>query len=130
MGVKTIIDEQISSRLDLVPPFIAATVQKLTILNLNDETVFDIKLCLHEAVVNAVKHGNKEKNDLSVHVVVKADNREVTLEVTDQGDGFDFSQIPNPTSEDNIGKFHGRGVYLIQNYMDSVEFLNGGRTIR
>ena len=130
MNVKSIINEIIPSRLDFVPGFVDAVVRKLMALRLSEDVVFAVKLSLHEAVVNAVRHGNKLKGDTAVHVVVEMREKEIALEVTDQGDGFDFSVIPNPTSEENIGKLHGRGIFLIQGSMDSVEFLDRGRIIR
>ncbi|MBF0486036.1 MAG: ATP-binding protein [Candidatus Omnitrophica bacterium] len=130
MTVTKIVDDNIPSKLDLVPGFITAVLEKLQVLHLDEDEVFALKLCLYEALVNAIKHGNKEKSDQAVHVIVKTNKKKIILEVTDQGHGFDFTRIPNPTTEENIGKFHGRGVYLIQNSMDSVKFLNGGRTIQ
>ncbi|MBF0571474.1 MAG: ATP-binding protein [Candidatus Omnitrophica bacterium] len=130
LKAQVIIDESIPSRLHLVPVFIASAVGKLGDLQMGEDTVFDLKLCLHEAVVNAIRHGNKEKSELPVHVVIKTENNEMIMEVTDQGKGFDFSRIPDPTTKENIGKLHGRGVYLIQSAMDGVKFLNGGRTIK
>ncbi|MBF0569172.1 MAG: ATP-binding protein [Candidatus Omnitrophica bacterium] len=130
MSIKTIADERILSRLDLVSKFVDVLILKMETLRLDEEIVFGIKLCLHEAVVNAVRHGNKEKHDLSVRVVIKTEGKKITLDVTDQGRGFDFSQIPNPTTEENIGRFHGRGIYLMKSMMDRVTFLNEGRTVR
>ncbi|MBF0511571.1 MAG: ATP-binding protein [Candidatus Omnitrophica bacterium] len=130
MTEKVMIDENIPSQLHFVPGFMARVIETLGVLELDEDTVFDLKLCLDEAIVNAIRHGNKENSELCVHVLVKQDKQDLILEVTDKGHGFDFSRIPDPTTEENIGKLHGRGVYLIQNAMDSVKFLNGGRTIR
>ncbi|MBF0593377.1 MAG: ATP-binding protein [Candidatus Omnitrophica bacterium] len=126
----TIIDEKIPSRLNLVSGFIAAVVRKLENLKLAEEVVFDLKLCLHEALVNAVKHGNKHHEHLTVHVLIKADHHQLLMEVTDQGEGFDAAAIPNPTADENIMASHGRGIHLIKSMMDKVTFLNDGRTVR
>ena len=128
--LRTIIDDNIPSRLELVSGFIAAAVKKLEALGLDAAAAFDLKLCLHEAVFNAVKHGNKQDSSLVVHVVVKMGSEGLFLEITDQGQGFDFSVIPDPTTEENIGKYHGRGIYLIKSMMDTVTFSNEGRTIK
>ena len=129
MTLRTIIDDNIPSRLDLVTGFIAGVVQKLEALGVDAGVAFDIKLCLHEAVFNAVKHGNKQDSSLPVHIIVRMGDNSLTLEVTDQGRGFDFSVIPDPTTEENIGKYHGRGIYLIKSMMDKVTFSDEGRTI-
>ena len=125
-----LIDENIPSTIHHVPVFIASVIGKLGRLHLDEDMLFDLKLCLHEAVVNAIRHGNNEKKELPVHVLVKKEKKEIIMEVTDQGKGFNFTRIPDPTTLENIGKLHGRGVYLIQSSMDSVKFLNGGRTIK
>ena len=129
MALRMIMDETVGSQLNLVTGCVAGAVKKLEGLGLDEATLFNVKLCLHEAMVNAVNHGNKSNRDLAVRVVIKADDHEIIIQVTDQGEGFDFSLIPDPTTEENIGKFHGRGIFLIQSTMDSVRFLEGGRTI-
>lgn len=130
MPPKTIIDKTISSDPSLVPDFISSAVQRLKPLPLDEDAIFNLKLCLHEAVVNAVKHGNKMHRDLSVHVVVKITKKDIVLDVTHQGQGFDYRATQDPTSPDNIMKLHGRGIFLIKSRMDRVRFLNQGRTIR
>ena len=62
--------DNIPSKLKLVPDFIDSIVEKLFLLSLDADTIFDIKLCLQEAVVNAVKHGNKLEEGLIVEVDV------------------------------------------------------------
>ncbi len=124
------ITESIPSRLDLIPDFIATMIEKLLYLPLDEEVIFSVKLCLHEAVINAVEHGNKLDSRLNVKVMISLDEDRLTMEVTDQGLGFDHKNIPDPTMADNLPKMEGRGIYLIQNLMNKVEFLNGGRTLK
>ncbi|MBF0484525.1 MAG: ATP-binding protein [Candidatus Omnitrophica bacterium] len=126
----TIVDEIIPSDMALASDFVSGVFEKLLFLSLDDATVFNLKLCLHEAVVNAIKHGNKLNNALRVHIIINNETNKLIMEVTDQGAGFDHNALPDPTDEKNIMKYSGRGVYLIKNIMDDVKFINNGQTIK
>lgn len=122
--------ESIPSRLDLIPDFISAIIEKLLYLPLDEDMIFRVKLCLHEAVINAVEHGNKLDSRLTVKVVITVDKNQLIIEVADQGEGFDYKKIPNPTSPANLSKTKGRGIFLIRNLMNKVSFHNKGQTIK
>lgn len=125
-----IIAETIPSRVEAIPDAISSIIERLFSLSLDAELIFDIKLALQEAVINAVKHGNQLNNALSVHIIIRTERHTVTIDVTDEGKGFDFKRVPNPTDDENLAKREGRGIFLIKHLMDKVQFLNGGRTIR
>ena len=124
------ITESLPSRLEIVPDFISSIIEKIYFLPLDEDVIFSVKLCLQEAVINAVKHGNKLNSDLMVDITIEVDENRLIIEVTDHGEGFNFRKIPDPTRPENIKKLEGRGVFLINKLMNSVQFLNGGRTIR
>lgn len=124
------ISQTIPSRLELIPDLISSMMEKLYHLPLDEYTVFNIKLAIQEAVINAVEHGNKLNPELSVVVDISADARNLAIQVTDQGEGFDYKSIPDPTDPGNIEKLRGRGIFLIQYVMDKMEFSNKGRTIK
>lgn len=130
MTFKTIINAKLSSDLAIVPAFISSTMKKVAKLPLNKDGFLSLQLCLHEAVVNAITHGNKCNIDRSVHVTIKADETKLIVEVTDEGSGFDPRAVPDPTLSKNVMKLGGRGIFLIKNQMDRVQFLNHGRTIK
>jgi len=92
--------------------------------------LFSVRLCLHEAVCNAIIHGNKLNNALSVRVNIDVIDDHLVIEVTDQGEGFNPKILPDPTKPENVVKLEGRGVYLIRRLMNKVQFLNDGRTIK
>lgn len=98
--------------------------------NLDEEMVFDIRLSTEEALRNAMQHGNKGKKELSVDVsyAICPDALEITIE--DKGGGFDYKSVPDPTTEENILRNSGRGVYLINKLMDEVHFNSRGNKIR
>ena len=94
--------------------------------NLKDRVL----LALSEAVTNAIVHGNKEQTDKSVHVAVTVETSRVQMEVQDEGEGFDPSAIPDPTAEENLLAEGGRGLFLIETYADSIDYLDQGRLVR
>jgi len=122
--------EMMPSQLELVDGFVASLLIRIPQLNEDKDTLFNIKLALHEAIINAVKHGNKMNPNLPVQVDIKKDEGQVVIQVKDQGDGFDYKNLPDPITPENLEKLNGRGLFLIQNAMDRVEYADGGRIIK
>ena len=91
-------------------------------LNLTEGLSFDIRLCLEEALINAMKYGNRLRKDLKVRLEVEYDDDEIRLTVEDRGEGFDLRNLADCTDNANILRNHGRGVYLIHQLMDSVKY--------
>lgn len=96
--------------------------------NFDDEDSSRIMLTLSEAVNNAIIHGNKQESDKKVVVLSTFDseNRKLTISVEDEGEGFDPNKLPDPLKEENLLNEGGRGVYLIKQYADDLQFTNGG----
>ncbi len=82
-----------------------------------------------EAVNNAIKHGNKEIADKLVDVVIEFTDNELKITVTDQGEGFDPEQIPDPTLPANIEALSGRGVFLMTKLSDEISFNEKGNMV-
>ena len=93
-------------------------------------TAFAIKLALEEALINAVKHGNKLDSSKKVHVEASVTTSQTEIVIEDEGAGFDRDCVPDPTANENLEKCSGRGILLIEAYMDSVEWTNKGRRLR
>ncbi len=106
------------------------------------DALHDIKLAAEEAVINAMKHGNKgfttihiqvrlNKFNEKLYVIVdfEYDGNKVGIAVQDEGKGYDYSKIPDPTIEENILRGYGRGVFLIRKLMDEVHFNNSGNRL-
>lgn len=95
----------------------------------SEEIIFDVHVSLEEALRNAMMHGNKEIDGKKVVVLIEVNDNVVRVSVEDEGEGFDINKVPDPTSEENLLKESGRGVYLIKHLMDRVDYLNGGRKV-
>ncbi|MCX6190856.1 MAG: ATP-binding protein [Flavobacteriia bacterium] len=98
-------------------------------LALNEDLYGNVLISVTEAVNNAIQHGNKYQNELMVTVLVFDGSDAFCFSVSDEGDGFDFLNLPDPTAPQNILNEHGRGVYLMQNLADEVVFEDGGKTV-
>jgi serine/threonine-protein kinase RsbW len=82
--------------------------------------IFDIRLCLEEALINAIKYGNKLDRSKKIRIGFNYKDARVTLSVEDSGRGFDLNAIPDPTSDKNILRGSGRGIFLIRYLMDEL----------
>jgi len=98
-------------------------------LALNEESYGNVLISVTEAVNNAIQHGNKYQNELMVTVLVLDGSDAFCFSVSDEGSGFDFLNLPDPTAPQNILNEHGRGVYLMQNLADDVVFEEEGKTV-
>jgi serine/threonine-protein kinase RsbW len=116
--------------LDEIPLFTKDILEKLKACCVDQEFLFDVRLSLEEALINAVKHGNKMDRNKLVQVKIEAEADKVEIEIKDQGQGFDPEKVSVPTKGANLDKLSGRGVFLIKNFMDDVEFLDNGSRIR
>jgi serine/threonine-protein kinase RsbW len=113
---------KVSSALTEVKPTTERLLSFLRALELDASDTYDMRLCLEEALINAIKYGNKFQKDLSVEVICAYNQNEIFLSVEDQGQGYDPSKIKDPTDCENIENFSGRGVYLIRHLMDRLDF--------
>ena len=106
-------------------------------VGLDEDAQHWVGVAIRESVINAIKHGNRHDTDKRVVVEFatekRADVLELLISVQDQGDGFDPAQVANPLAEENLLKSSGRGIFLIQNFMDDVQLRRmpqGGMEIR
>ena len=86
-------------------------------------------VAVSEAVNNAIKHGNLLDEDKNVDISFNHRGDDYQFTVTDQGAGFDFNNLQDPTSPENIEKPEGRGIYLMRHLADQVNFLDNGRSV-
>ena len=98
-------------------------------LNLPSERYGDIYISLLEAVTNAIKHGNGEDERKFVQLEIEKASTSVAFRITDEGEGFDYEKLPNPTSDEHLHQLNGRGVFLMKELSDECSFCNRGRTV-
>lgn len=96
---------------------------------LGDEVYGDILISLTEAFNNAVMHGNKYDESLLVHIDVSQKDDRLSFSVSDKGMGFDYAHLPDPTAPENLENECGRGIFLIRNLADYVDFNECGNQI-
>jgi serine/threonine-protein kinase RsbW len=96
---------------------------------LDDDIYGNIMIAITEAVNNAIKHGNKSDSSKNVSLSLSLNDRLIKFRIQDEGFGFDFQNLPDPTSPENLEKPGGRGIFLMKHLSDEVEFMEGGRIV-
>ena len=94
-----------------------------------EDTFANMMTCLNEAAINAIIHGNKL--DISKKVIINAevDGRRITWTVTDEGEGFDYVHLADPTAPENLEALTGRGVFIIKHLADQCVFNAAGNEV-
>lgn len=96
---------------------------------LNDDIYGNIMISVTESVNNAIKHGNRNTKSKNVSISLVLDETQLKFKVEDEGNGFDFHDLPDPTAPENIEKPGGRGIFLMKHLADEVVFTRDGRTV-
>ncbi|HBK89651.1 MAG: ATP-binding protein [Cyclobacteriaceae bacterium] len=97
--------------------------------HLDDDIYGNIMIAVTEAVNNAIKHGSGNDSKKNVSLSLSLEDSTIRFRVEDQGGGFDYEHLPDPTAPENIEKPGGRGIFLMKNLADEVYFRDGGRTV-
>ena len=104
-------------------------VQLLESEGFPERDLFGVRLALEEALVNAIKHGNRMDPEKQVRVDCQVQEDRVRIVIEDEGTGFDVSDVPDPTSEENLDKPGGRGIMLMRAFMSHVEYNDVGNRL-
>ena len=121
------------SRIEAVNEAAAALARTLSDLGADEQIAFGLDMAIREAVTNAVMHGNKQDEAKEVRVNIKSSPKAIEISVHDEGQGFNPTEVPDPTAAENIMKSSGRGIFFMRNFVDEVEWLirpEGGTTVR
>jgi serine/threonine-protein kinase RsbW len=97
---------------------------------LNEDYYGNILIALTEGVNNAIVHGNKYDKNKVVWLNMESSDNDVQFTIVDEGVGFDYNNVPDPTLPENLEKLSGRGVFLMRQLADEVVFEENGSTIR
>ena len=95
---------------------------------LNDDIYGNIMIAVTESVNNAILHGNKKDNRKNVFLGLHLDNYQIRFTVKDEGAGFDYKNLDDPTLPENLDKPGGRGIFLMKHLSDEVMFKDNGAT--
>ncbi len=100
-------------------------------LKLNKTLYGNVLISIFEAVNNAILHGNKQEENKDVNIKIMHDDKErkLLIYVKDQGKGFNYYNIPDPTSEQNIESVNGRGIFLMKQLSDGIIFHDDGSMV-
>lgn len=99
------------------------------VFNVSEDSYGNIMIAVTEAVNNAIYHGNKGNPEKHIKIGFESEDKKLNFYVTDEGEGFDYEALPDPTDPLYIDKPHGRGVFLMRNLADKVEFHNNGQEV-
>jgi serine/threonine-protein kinase RsbW len=97
--------------------------------HLNDDIYGNIMIAVTEAVNNAIKHGNRNDSSKNVALSLSLAEGLIKFKVEDEGSGFDFHNLPDPTTAENLEKPGGRGIFLMKHLADEVEFADNGKVV-
>lgn len=104
-------------------------VKMLEDLDYPPRDVFGVRLALEEALINAIKHGNRMDPDKSVHIGCRVASDKVRIVIEDEGPGFVPAEVPDPTAEENLERPCGRGIMLMRAFLSFVEYNESGNRV-
>lgn len=97
--------------------------------NIHEDCFGNILVAVTEAVNNAIQHGNAYDASKKVNITYEVDGDNLMFIIQDEGKGFDYYNLPDPTAPENIEKPTGRGIFLMKHLADQVIFSDNGRTV-
>ena len=95
----------------------------------SEDTFANMMTCLNEIAINAIVHGNKLDENKKVIVNAEVDAKRVIWTVTDEGPGFDYDHLPDPTAVENLENLTGRGVFIVKQLADQCVFNSKGNEV-
>jgi len=97
--------------------------------NISEDTFANMMTCLNEIAINAIVHGNKLDESKKVIINAEVEPKRVIWTVTDEGPGFDYDHLPDPTAAENIENLTGRGVFIVKQLADQCVFNSTGNEV-
>ena len=98
-------------------------------LGVSDEVYGKILVSTIEAINNAIIHGNRGIESKIVKLSFSSNGSSLIISVKDEGEGYNFNNIPDPTSSENIEKLNGRGVFIMKKLADDIAFNDTGNEV-
>jgi serine/threonine-protein kinase RsbW len=128
-GFNVIEEIQVSSNFENLSQIESLIDRSCAEAGVDEDNYGNVLIAVTEAFNNAVVHGNKNDNSKKVKVKVGHSEEELCFVLEDEGLGFDYENVADPTAPENIEKEHGRGIYLMRHLADLVEFENRGKEV-
>ena len=97
--------------------------------HLDEDMYGNIMIAVTEAVNNAIKHGNASDKSKNVSLSLSLDESLLKFTIKDEGSGFNYENLPDPTAPENLEKPGGRGIFLMKHLSDEVNFKENGRVV-
>ncbi len=97
--------------------------------NISEDTFANMMTTLSEATINAIVHGNKLDPNKKVIINAEIENRRIVWTVTDEGEGFDYNNLADPTAPENVENLTGRGVFIMKHLADQCIFNTKGNEV-
>jgi serine/threonine-protein kinase RsbW len=97
--------------------------------NISADVYGNVLIAALEAANNAILHGNKLDESKNVMIYVKIEEHKLKIIVDDEGSGFDYKNVPDPTAPENIENVNGRGIFLMEKLSDKIEFKRNGASV-
>lgn len=121
-GVETrTVDLLLDSTLDSVDAAEEAVNKEAQEMGFDEDDLHKIGMSVRECMVNAVVHGNCYNARKKVHVMIQRSPERLAIVIQDEGEGFDLAELPDPLASENLLRHSGRGLLLIQAFMDEFE---------
>ncbi len=117
------------SRIESIEKAATLVAGAVTEAGVDEGALFGIDLAVREAVANAVKHGNLLDETKRVRISFETTPERFEITIRDEGEGFDFEHLPDPTDPANLLKASGRGAFLMRSFMDEVRWQEGGSVV-
>ena len=115
---------------DQCAPLVAEILDALQLHGWSAGDKFGIQMAMEEAVMNAIKHGNGCDPTKMIDINLGFDDQKFEATISDDGCGFNPDEVPDPTADENIGKTCGRGVMLMKEFVDSLEYNETGNEVK
>ncbi|HKR07158.1 MAG TPA: ATP-binding protein [Bacteroidia bacterium] len=97
--------------------------------NIHEDCFGNILVAVTEAVNNSIQHGNQFDTSKKVSITYEVEGDSLMFSVQDEGPGFDYYNLPDPTAPENLEKPTGRGIFLMKHLADQVIFSDNGKTV-
>jgi len=96
---------------------------------ISEDTFANMMTCLNEAVINAIVHGNKLDPNKTVIINADVEPKRIIWTITDEGAGFDYNNLADPTAPDRLEELTGRGVFILKHLADQCIFNTLGNEV-